>query len=347
MKTRFHNLMFILLLPCLFSCNSKHDNTDTHRPVKVNIMEVEAGSFTQAFEYAGTIEEAFSSPMSFTTSGRVTAVYVKEGQRVKQGQLLAQIDNTRALSAYNAAKATLDQALDGYERAQKVYQQGSLPEVKWVEIQTQLNQAQSLADIAKQQLDDCKLYAPVSGTVADRRIEVGATVVAYQTVMNLIGLDGLYVKMSVPEGDINQIPLGSHANVQVSALGDSVSFDAVLTESNPSADPLSHSYLVRMRIMGNTHKLLPGMVCKTIVESAKTTSLQKGVSVPNRAVQLDNEGHRFVWVVDSDSTAAVRRVAIGDLTNTGVIITEGLHSGDKVIIDGMLKVSSGTKVTFE
>lgn len=335
----------LALLMLVASCGNKEQQRE-ERVVKVNIMEISVGSAESMHEYAGTIEEAFTSQLSFGSSGRITAIYVKEGQRVQKGQLLAKIDNSNASNSYKAAKATLDQAQDGYDRAKQVYEAGSLPEVKWTEIQTQLNQAQSLAEIAKKNLDDCELRAPASGTIGDRTIEVGTSVTPFQPVMKLIGLDGLFVKTSIPEGDINEVAVGSNAFVIVSALGNK-ELEGIVEERNPSADPLSHSYLIRIRIKGNTKDLLPGMVCR--VQMANKQEIAKEQSeffeVPNRAVQIDNQGKRYVWVVENEC-AVQRYVTISDLTNNGVQIAEGLHLGDKVIVDGMLKVATGTKVKY-
>lgn len=291
-------------------------------------------------EYVGTVEESSASTIAFSTSGRVTAVYVKEGQTVRAGQLLAEVDNTTALNSYKAAQATLRQAQDGYDRAKQVYQKGSLPEVKWIEVKTQLDQAQSIAEIAKKNLDDCKLYAPCGGTVADRNLEVGSNVAPFQPVLRLLNLGSLAVKVSIPEGDIAQIRNGMAARVTVTAL-DNLELRAVVDERNVSADPLSHSYLVRLRLQGAAGKrLLPGMVCKVAMGQRATSG---GLLLPNRAVQIANDGQRFVWVVE-DGKASRRMVTIGDLSSNGVLVSSGLNGGEQVIVDGTLKVSEGTQV---
>lgn len=320
---------------------SKDEPLDSVRVGIVEVGQISGDEVSSpSCEYVGTVEESSASSLSFTASGRVTKVYVKEGQTVRAGQLLAEIDNTTAQNSYNAAQATLRQAQDGYDRAKIVYDKGSLPEVKWIEVKTQLDQAQSLAEIARKNLDDCKLYAPCGGTVADRNLEVGSTVTPFQTVMRLLNLGTLSVKVSIPEGDIAQIHKGMTAKVVVTAL-DNIEFQGVVDERNVSADPLSHSYLVRLRLQGTLGKnLLPGMVCKVLMGER---SLSGGMLLPNRAVQIDNEGQRFVWIV-KDGKAVRRTVTIGDLSSNGVLISEGLQGGEQVIVDGSIKVSEGTPV---
>lgn len=332
-----------LLAVLVSSCHPQQEATP-ERVVKVNVMTVSNGETGSFHEYVGSLEEAAASSLSFGVSGKVTAVYVKEGQRVVAGQLLASVDKSNASNAFNAAQATLNRAQDGYRRAKQVYDQGSLPEVKLIEVQTQLDQAQSMYDIAKKGLEDCNLYAPTSGTIDNRLIERGSSVTAFQPVMRLLDLSRLYVKMSVPEVDIARVRVGDSVSVVINALEgtDSLALRGVVDEQGVSADPLSHSYLVRIRILSHQKGLLPGMVCRVRL-SGKQVS--RGIEVPNRAVQLNNKGQRYVWIV-SDSTAQQCPVRIGDLTQTGVLVTEGLSAGDQVIVDGMMKVSVGTKVEY-
>lgn len=322
-----------------------HDSAPQHaeRVVKVNTLTVHEGIRSSAHEYVGTLEEASASTLSFGVGGRVTAVYVKEGQRVKEGQLLASVDKSTAANAYKAAKATLDQAQDGYDRAKQVHDQGSLPEVRWVDVQTQLNRAQSMCDIAQKNLDDCNLYAPAAGTVDSRMIERGSSVTAFQPVMRLLDLTRLYAKMSVPEVDIYKVEVGDSVMVEVNAQpGTCRPLRGIVEERNVSADAVSHSYLVRIRLLDQQRDLLPGMVCRVRLASTSTSA---GIEVPNRAVQLGMDGSRYVWIAN-DGTARRRNVTIGDLTASGVLVTGGLEEGDRVVVDGLLKISEGTKVEW-
>ena len=335
-------LLCLCVLLTLSACH-RREAVGEERVVRVSTLTVSEGLQSSHREYAATLEEAAASTLSFGVGGQVTAVFVKEGQRVRAGQLLATVDRSTAENAYKAAKATLDQAQDGYNRAKQVYDSGSLPEVRWIEVQTQLNRAQSMCDIAKKNLDDCSLYAPSAGTVDSRSIERGSSVTAFQPVMRLLDLSRLYVKMSVPEVDIHQIHVGDSVTVEVNALPEAQRkpLHGIVEEQGVTADMLSHSYMVRIRLLAPTDDLLPGMVCRVRMAGPRTGH---GIEVPARAVQLDHRGQRFVWVVDG-GTAQKRPVAIGDLTRTGVLVDEGLREGDTVIVDGTMKVATGTRVT--
>jgi len=304
-------------------------------------------------EYVGTVEAGTSVDVSFSVGGRLTSLRVKEGQKVGKGQLIASIDNTASTSSYQAAKVTLDQAEDAYRRAKQVYDKGSLPEVKWIEVQTQRNQARSLCDIAQKNLSDCNICAPITGTVAKRFVEVGTTVSPMQSIVRIIDLRHICVRMSVPETDITGISIGDSVNVLINSV-DSLSLSGIIEEKGVSADALSHSYLVRIRLIGSKTQLsalLPGMVCRVQMKGVAVNAncgprFSFRILVPSRAVQIDNDGSRFVWVVSDDSTAVRRSVVIGDLTASGVYVTDGLSQGDIIVTDGTQKIASGTKVCY-
>ncbi len=259
-------LWVILLAAAMTACSHfKPAEEATERVVKVGVIRIDDGHASGAMaEYVGNVEGASTVDVSFGTVGRVATLRVKEGDKVAKGQVIATMENTAAASSYEAAKATLSRAEDGYRRAKMVYDKGSLPEVKWIEVQTQLNQARSLYEVAQKNLTDCSLRAPMSATVGKRYVEVGATVSPMQPVVRLIDLTQLCVKMSVPEADITNIGKGDTVDVTVNAA-DSLRLKGVVDEKDITADAVSHSYLVRVRLLASKEEMKrvpPGMGCR-------------------------------------------------------------------------------------
>lgn len=331
-------LVSLVAVVSLASCRRSSHVAGDHT-VSVSILQVQSSSAVPAVTFVGTVEELSSVDLSFPTGGRVLSVFVREGEKVRKGQLLAVVDTANAASSHRAALATLRQAEDAYERARQVKADGSLPDVKWVEVQTTVDRARSLSEVAARNLADCSLTAPQDGTVADRRIEAGTTVSPFAPVMRLLDMSGLCVRASVPESDMRHVALGDVAWVEVPAL-DGQRFKAVVAERNVSADPLSHNYMVRFRLAESSARLLPGMVCRVaMVQPSDAATLV----LPPRAVQIDHENNHYVWVVRHD-TAWRRPVVVGDLVADGVSIADGLASGDSVVTDGAYKLSQGIRV---
>ena len=116
--------------------SSKEERAVREIPVKTWTVSLREGVYTRS--YIGEIEGESSSSLSFQVPGYVECIYVKEGQRVERGELLARLDETTLQSTYDAALSTLKQAEDAYARMEQLHKSGNLPEIKWVEVQSSL-----------------------------------------------------------------------------------------------------------------------------------------------------------------------------------------------------------------
>lgn len=168
------------------SCGRSEQGAQELLPVKVRTEKIMPSGANATSFYSGTVEEENTSALSFSVMGTVKTVNASIGMPVRKGQLLATVDETAIRSSYNAAKASLAQAEDAYERMKKVYDKGSLPEIKWIEIQSKLQQARSMEEMARKNLSDCKLYAPFSGVVSGKEIEIGQNVTPGVPVIHIV-----------------------------------------------------------------------------------------------------------------------------------------------------------------
>lgn len=330
----------MVLGACLLQGCKSEDKPQTASPVKVEVQSVAAMSAGGARTFSGTVEEESGSALSFATAGTVKRVYVSEGQTVKAGQIVAEVDPVSARNAYEATLASRQQAEDAYKRMKQLHDSGSLPEIQWIEVQSKLKQAVSAEQIAKKSLGDCKLYAPISGYVSQKPVEVGQNVVPGMTVAKVVRIDRVKVKMSVPEEDIASLRNGQAVTVTVAALG-SRAFTGTVVEKGVEANALSRSYDVKVLVANPSHALLPGMVCDASLASDEKAM---AMMVPARIVQIDTDNRPFVWTA-VDGKAKKTYVGIGASVGSNVTVTNGLSAGDKVIVRGQQKVSQGTRVS--
>lgn len=309
-------------------------------PLRVETIVAAPSADAGAAVYVGTIEEEASASLSFPVPGTVARTFADEGQRVRQGQLLAELDPTSARQTFDAAEAALNQAKDACARLRQLYDAESLPEIQWVEAQTRLRQAEAAFEIARKNLGDCSLSAPFAGVVGRRQASVGENVLPGVPVMTLLQIGSVKVRFSVPEQEIAGLGADSRIGVSVAALGDRT-FTAGRIEKGAVANPAAHTYDVRATLPNAGGELLPGMVCRVTVSPAGAA---EEIVVPVRAVQQAGDGSRFVWMVRGDS--AVRKaVTTGRLVNNGIVLTGGAAAGDRIVVDGMQKIGEGSKVT--
>lgn len=326
----------------LAGCQVKEEKTGGPSPVRVKVMKVALSEQKTSGRFSGTVEEAAGTPLSFSVMGTVNAVSFRLGDRVEKGQLLASLDATSVRSSYDAAKAALVQAEDAYRRMKELHGKGSLPEIKWVEAQSKLQQARSMEEMARKNLKDCKLYAPFSGVIADKSVEVGQNVIPGMAVGKLLGVSRLKVKISMPESEIASVSLHQKAEIVVPALG-SRRFSGMVSEKGIMADPFSRSYEVKIDVADAGGDLMPGMVTEVRLAGADGGT---AVIVPARIVQLDEKNRSFVWI-DNNGVAEKRVISCGDFAGDGVVITSGLKVEDRIIVEGQQKVCNGTKITAD
>lgn len=334
--------MATVAISALLLTGCKQSVADKPTPVKVKVMKVAMTTLSGGQEFSGTVEESSASTLSFPVAGTVQRMRVHEGQRVSRGELIATLDETSLQSSYEAAAAALRQAEDAYERLKLLHDNNSLPEVQWVEVQSKLRQAQSMAEISKKNLVDGKLYAPFSGVISEKSVEVGQNVVPGMPVAKLVTVSQVKVCIAVPEKEMAGMEVGSEVNITVSALGGK-SFTGKISEKGIAANKLSRSYNVKATVDNRGGELMPGMICDVTTAAATTSS---EIVLPSEIVQIDHDNQSFVWLNNS-GRAHRQPVVTGRLTPKGVVIVSGLKEGDEVLAEGRQKVSEDTEITTE
>ena len=332
--------LLTVLMVC--SCVEKKES-GAKAPTRVKTQVVSPAISDKAQTYVGIVEEHEGTAVSFTGMGVVKRVLVNEGQAVSRGQLIAEMDDTQARNLLSGAEAAMSQANDALERYKMLHDAGSLAEVQWVEIQSKVAQAKSQYEIAKKNLADCRLSAPVSGIVGKKLVGAGETALPSQAVVTILDISSVKVKVSIPEAEISAINASTPSTISVEAAQAKVSGGRI--EKGIQADALTHTYDVRINVQNGNRKLLPGMVASVWFLSEGSQSLTAH-SLPVTSVQKDADGSLFVWTVAKDSTAHRTKVAIGANQGNYVAITDGLSMGERVVTEGYQKLSEGTKVIF-
>lgn len=336
------SILAICSLLLLASCGKSHDKiVQKHRtpdsdPVSVRVIPVAESRMAGMSSYVGTVESSRTSVITCPASGTVAQVFVSEGQRVKAGDKLARIKSQAIESAYEMAKATLEQARDGMERLEKVYESGSVPEVKMVEMRTNLQKAISSESAAAKALEDCIIRAPFSGVVEGLDISAGEDAEFARILMRIIDPSSVEIHFPLPENEYRNVAAGDTATVVVPAIGSR--FDARIKTKGSVASALSHSYDCTVGCSASAIGIMPGMVCKVYLRHGAGS----GTVIPSSSVMTDSEG-RYVWVV-RDGVVAKTYIKVGGYSGKGIIASEGLQEDDCVIVEGARKVSTGMSV---
>ena len=335
-------IVVLLTVLTVCSCSEKKDG-GAKAPTRVKTQMVSPAFSDGTQTYVGIIEEREGTAVSFTSMGVVKRVLVSEGQSVGKGQLIAEMDDTQARNLLSGAEAQMTQANDALERYKLLHDNGSLPEVQWVEIQSKVTQAKSQLEIAKKNLADCRLTAPVSGIVGSKMVKAGETALPSQAIVTILDISSVKVKVAIPEAEINGINASTRSTIDVEAA--QVTTHGGKIEKGVQADALTHTYDVRINVENAGRKLLPGMVANVRFVADGSQGIAAKV-LPVTAVQKSADGSLFVWTVAKDSTVHRCKVSIGTTKGNHVAITEGLDMGQRIVTEGYQKLSEGTRVIY-
>lgn len=273
--------------------------------------------------------------------GRIDSMLVAEGDAVKAGQVVAEIDSRplndqrrQAAAGLTQAKAALDNATLNLDRTERLFQRG-IAAGKEVEdartlrasAEAAVEQAQAGLDSAERQMQRTRIVSPISGQVVKRIVAVGEEVdgTAAQPVLEIANLDQVEIAANVPAEHLGRVRVGQAASVSSDAYGDRIFTGSVIAIS-PAVDAATNTALARIRVANAERLLKVGMFAQVQI----ALSQKKGVlTVPPSAVSKGDEDVA-VYVVDKD-TATRTKVKIGLETPESVEIVSGLKEGQKIL----------------
>lgn len=334
-----------MLIALMMGCGRTETTiSNQEKFVKVVTAKVSPTESSYCLRYSGTLEASKTIPLTFQTTGTVEKIYVEVGDEVKKGQLLASLDKSDMQNIYNVTLAQYEQARDAYNRLKSVHDQGSLTEIKWAEMESNMQQAKSSLELAKSNLDKCNMRAPVDGIVGRRNIEPGQSSIGTSlSPIELVQIETINVKVSVPENEISKIKKEQKALFSVSALNGK-QFEGTVTNISPVADMMSRTYTIKIYVKNSKHELRPGMVCDvTLCLERDAISLL----VPYKAVSKDSEGKTYVYIVSSDGGRVKKQeITIGNYQESGIEVLSGLTVGETIVSEGCEKLSDKSLISL-
>ena len=331
--------ILLLLVAIFISCSKdvKEKNNDLVT-VKVDTIQVLDGISTN--HYIGTVEASTTSTLICKYSGKIVALNIKQGDFVKKGDVIAEIESQNVKSTLESAEATLAQAEDGYKRLKQVHDTRSVADVKMVEIETQLAKAKSAAIAARSAAEDCLIKAPFDCVIGEVFVSNGEEFISLNPICTIYDISSLQISISVPEKEIGNIAIGDSAFFCVEALDKSF-YHAKVKTKGVNASKISRNYDCKLAVTDNLKSIMPGMIANVYF----IDSVNSYIVISPKYVKIDEKGN-YVWCVNSNNIVEKRYVNLGDFVASGVVINNGLSIGDKVVVDGAKRICSGTHVNI-
>lgn len=327
---------------CARADASATNDADTTAAVPVVIQTVAPSTRAWSTTASGIVQPNTTVDVGFEVPGKVVMVGPDEGQSVRAGQAIAALDPTDYRFAVEQASSQADRAARDRDRNQPLLASGGIAPADMDHLESGARQSAAAADLAKKKLADTRLASPISGIIARRAIEVGATVSPGQPVFTIVDLDPVRVRVGVPEGDVGHVTEGAAATVRIPALD--ASFAGRVSLIGVAADAATRSYTVEIKVPNPARRLRAGMVAEATIETGQKVS---AMMVPAAAVLHDGgvNGTTVVYVLDRDAARVHgRRITTGVVRGDSLEITSGIAAGDQVVVAGQQRVRDGVRV---
>lgn len=349
-------LICVALLPLLTLQSCTPEATAPKKePLEVKVETATYSEYKRGASLTGVIRPKTESSLSFRTAGKMTVRNVDVGSHVKQGDILAEIDDTEQQAALKAATATLQasqavlkEAQASYDRIKRLLGQGIATSMQFDAATESLQQAQQSIQSAEAQrgtaLDDLsatKLVAPANGLITTRDGEPGQVVQAAQTVFKLADDEPRDAVFYLPETILTNPPPSGTISLALVTNPD-VKAIARVREISPTVDATTGTVEVKL-IVADTP---PAMTLGSSVIGYAALKPIKGIVLPWTAMSV-RDGVEAVWVVDPKSSeVSLRKVDVALYDAQSIVLSSGLHEGELVVTEGAKLLRPGQVVKY-
>ncbi|MEM7657330.1 MAG: efflux RND transporter periplasmic adaptor subunit [Bacteroidota bacterium] len=351
---------WIVLLLFLFACQEATQRQEAPvRPVK--FMTMSRGQAAETATFTGITQSDQEASLSFKVGGVMAQVVVKDGQKVRKGQLLAALDAEdyelqveQARVQVKQAETSLNVARSTYARVERLYENNSVSLSEFEQAKgnfeaatAQLEAAQKQLQAAQNQVNYTRLRAPFTGVVSSIGVEAGELVGAGNPVGLLSSEGHPEVTFGVPGRYVGLIKEGQKINIRLSVLSDQT-FEGEITEVAFSQGNAA-TYPARARFLKPIAAIRPGLSAEVQFPLSLQTGDNSPMLVPAKAVRENAEGTRFVFkLTGSGDTLQVQEtsVELGTLSAEGFVVQSGLSVGDRIATAGLNSLLNGMSVTL-
>jgi membrane fusion protein (multidrug efflux system) len=356
-------MLLVLVLLLLGGCSSKESGS-VEVPLKtqnslleerpVEVVEVIPKQVSYTLSAVGSLKTPQNVIISPKKAGIINEILVKEGDQVKKGQILVQLDDVDARLQVERAEAGLKQAVAAVEtdrnivpRYRKLYESQVIPQQTLDELilrfkvdEAKLDLAKAELNVARQNLLDHRIASPIEGVVNLKIASLGehVNVAPKDEILSIVQMDPLELEFYVPENWAGKIRLGSMVQYTVKAFSEE-KFSASLQFISPTSDPSTRNVKMKAMAKNPHYRLKPGFFAEV---SIQTGSNPNALVIPESAL-FSQEGRYFVFAVQ-DRITHRKEVEIGHRFEGKVEILKGIQKGEQVVTVGQEQLSDGTKV---
>jgi len=311
----------------------------------VTTFKAQSRVFDHFLEIQGDVDTKLNIVLYPEYNGVLSRIYVKDGQQVVKGQLLASIDDGGLSQQLAQMEVQANLAKTTFERQERLWTQKIGSEIQYLQAKTNYEAQQNAVNQMKAQLGKTTIRAPFSGIVDDIITEQGTVVSAGQTpVIRLVNLNDMYISAEIPEVYIGSVSEGKNVEIFFPVLGDTLS--ARVRQVGNYINPTNRTFKIEVNVPNKDKKIKPNLTAKLKINDY---SNPEAILIPQSVLSENANGDQYVYVasnMNGNNEAVAKRtfVTTGKTQGDFVEILEGISNGDTLVQEGARSVKDGQSI---
>jgi len=341
-KLKLVAVVFLFVI-VIVSCSKQQDNsqktTDAVIPVEVELIK--NSSVQREIELVGTLSAWKEANLGAQTTARIEKIYVDQGSRVKEGDLLFEMDDTQLAQA----KIQYQVTKDNYDRLKPLYETGSISQSQYDQVKAAYETAEKTYNLL---LANTQFRAPFSGVITAKKLNDGEVFLlapggsGAPTIVSLMQINPLKLLLNVSEANFKDVKLNQPVEIRTDLYPDKI-FKGIINRINPTINSATRTFEVEVKTPNPDEKLRPGMY----VTAKILTGLTDGIIIPRSAALRQLGSAAYYGFIVKDNTAKRVDLTLGKEFNQNVEITNGLSAGELLVIKGQGLLKDGSKVEIK
>jgi len=301
-------------------------------------------AFKHYLELQGSVETKQNLVITPEMGGILQRVYVKEGQNVTKGQLLASIDDGGLSQQRAQVEIQANLAKTTFERQQRLWEQKIGSEIQYLQAKSQYEALQKNVNQINQQLAKTSVRAPFSGVIDDVITEQGSVTAPGQTqLMRIVNLSDMYIETDIPESYITSITNNKEVEVEFPVLGKKM--DAKIRQTGNFINPANRTFKVEIAVPNKDKSIKPNLTARLKINDYTN---EKAILIPQSIISENADGDQYIYVLENKegNNATAKQVIIetGKTQGDVIEVLSGIEDNAEIIQEGARSVQNGQKV---
>lgn len=311
---------------------AEEDPTVRKRTKLITTVAAEQKDFSHFVEIQGAVKSDDLVDATSEVAGRILSLKAKEGQQVRKGQLIAELDLEQLKKQMAELQTSIDLATTVYERQKRLWDQNIGSEIQYLQAKSDKERLEKSKETLEFQLTKGKVYAPISGLVEREILQSGEIAAPGMPILQILNTSKLKVVADVPENLLRSVKLGEMVTIQFPALD--LERKARVSRIGATIDPANRTFKVEVNLGSAGGGLKPNLLANMMIEDY---SVENAVVIPLHLIQQEVGGKDFVFVVGDEEGEKVAKkayVQMGYTYKGEALIEQGLDGSEQLIAEG-------------